>query len=82
MAPNGNGENGTVATLKLWQVLVGQLPWFITVLALGGWYAAKMDARLVALEHSTARIEARQEADQADQIRGMKEQLQRMKAQP
>ena len=72
---NSGESNGK--TLKLWQVVVGQLPWFLTLLALGGWQMAKFDSRLQTLERATARIEARQEADQAEKLQELKEEVAR-----
>ena len=74
-----NGNDNVDKNLKLWQILVGQLPWFLTVLALGAWYTSRLDARLVALERSMARVEARQELAQIEKLEDMRQEVERMR---
>lgn len=72
---NGNGP----PTVRVWQVLVGQLPWFLTVVALGGWWAARFEARLSSVEASTARIEARQQRASDEKLEDMRAEVERLR---
>ena len=70
---------GTTPTVKLWQVIAGQIPWFITILSLGAWQASRFESRLGALERATIRIEARQEAAQAEKLDDLRQEVERLR---
>ena len=72
---NGNGP----VTLRLWQVLLGQVPWYLTILALGAWQASRFESRMGALERATARIEARQERDATEKLEEMRLEVERLR---
>jgi len=70
--------NGS-SPVKFWQVVVGQLPWVLTIFALGTWYVSKFDARLFNLERAVARIEVRQEQAQAEELSNLKDEVLRLR---
>lgn len=72
-------NNDGSPTLKLWQIVIGQVPWFLTILALGAWQASKFDTRLAGVEGSVKRIEAKLEQAQAEKIQEMTEELRRLR---
>lgn len=75
---NGN-DSPPRPTVELWKIFVGQIPWVLTILALGAAWAARMDARLTVLERSVNRIEVRQQAAADEQLRDLTEEVKRFR---
>ena len=66
-------------TVKLWSLVLSQVPWFLTILALGSWSASKFDMRLVSLERAVTRIEGKIDRDAAEKLEALKQEIERMR---
>lgn len=63
---------------KFLQNLLGQLPWVISMLALGVWFASKYDSRMAALEARQADLQAWRVSVEAQQRAEVNERMNEM----
>lgn len=60
-----------------WEAFLSSLPWIISMVALGGWFASQFNARLTNVERAVTRIEMRQESAQAEAFQELKDEVSR-----